>query len=74
MKASASRKPSVPVPVVIQLAYNLTKNRQVGYNMAVYVVKTAVKELNLPLENKPEIVKQIIAFYDRRALPILPRH
>ena len=73
MPPKQSHRSSQPVPVIIQLAYNIAKNRSVGYNMAVSIAKDAIKELNLPLIASEEVIRKIIGFYDEHALQKLTR-
>ena len=73
MPPKPSHRSSQPVPVITQLAYNITKNRSVGYNMAVSIAKDAIKELNLPLIASEEVIRKIIGFYDEHALQKLTR-
>ena len=73
MPPKKSHSGSQPVPVITQLAYNLTKNRAVGYNMAVSITKDAIKELELPLIASEEVIRKIIAYYDEHALQKLIR-
>ena len=73
MPPSKSHRNSPPVPVTVQLAYNLTKNRQVGYNMALSWVKDAIRDLKLPLVVSDEVIHKIIGYYDEHSLQKITR-
>ena len=73
MPVKKSHNTSQPVPPVIQLAYNLVKNRPVGYNMAVHWTKRAIQELSLPLVVSPENIIKIVCYYDANSLQLIRR-
>ncbi len=61
-------KPSQAVTFVLQLSHALSKNRQVGVNLAVHICKQAVAEMELNPPVTPATVTKLLQFHDQHPL------